>query len=85
MAMTKAEVQTILDNLDTAITNALQAQSYSIGSRSKSNASLTALMNERRWWQSYYDRLDNGAKDTIRNPIFGPGSGAVDTDNGIDP
>ena len=85
MGMSAADIQTMIDNLDAAIANALQAQAYSIGGRSKTSAALQTLMQERKYWQTMLDRVSDGGKAVARNPIFGPSAGAASTDNGIDP
>lgn len=60
MASTVAEYEAQLANVKTAIAKAENAQSYSIGSRTKTNALLQTLYNRQDQLEARIDQLNDG-------------------------
>lgn len=58
--MTREEAQEMYNASRQAYMDALQAQSYKIGSRSLTRQSINALKREMMRWQSVLDRMNGG-------------------------
>ncbi len=71
MPATAATLSAALALVDAAITKALEAQSYSVGGRSKTNASIDALFKRRDQLQQQYDRVSGAAPMLVRSQVTG--------------
>lgn len=69
--MTLAEVTSELLLVDAAITKCLEAQSYSIAGRSKTNAALSELYKRKNYLEMMKTRLDTTNGGAVRYPVFG--------------
>lgn len=58
--MTRDEAEEMYQSARQAYLDALQAQSYKIGTRSLTRQSISALKAEMNRWQAVLDRMDGG-------------------------
>jgi hypothetical protein len=71
MARSAASIQSEITALDAAIATAINAQSYSIAGRSKSNQSLDSLTKRRDQLQQQLDRTNGSAPMLVRGTVTG--------------